>query len=143
MHFSNTAKRPAIQYLAEASVFIAAPSYAETAKTAEVPFTVVNEEFGIPVFPYDITDRPYDVLGEVKAGVRKATVFSKAPSQEKIYKELWERARKLGADAVVKANYGDPKITAFSWGSVKATGVAIKFKKAELVPTPTPTQSSN
>ena len=69
---------------------------------------LVNEDVGVPVFPYDITDRPYEVLGEVKAGVRKATVFSKSPSQEKIYKELWERARKLGADAVVKAQYGAP-----------------------------------
>jgi uncharacterized protein YbjQ (UPF0145 family) len=88
---------------------------------------VVNEEFGVPVFPYDITDRPYTVLGEVKAGVRKATVFSKAPDQGKVYRELWERAKKLGADAVIKASYGDPQITAFSWGSVPATGLAVKF----------------
>lgn len=94
-----------------------------------------NAEFGVPVFPYDITDRPYKVLGEVKAGVRKATVFSKAPSQGKVYRELWERAQKLGADAVVKATYGDPHMTAFSWGSVSATGVAVKFlAPGEAVP---------
>lgn len=87
----------------------------------------VNEEFGVPVFPYDITDRPYTVVAEVKAGVRKATIFSKAPDQGKVYRELWERAKKLGADAVIKASYGDPHVTAFSWGSVSATGVAIKF----------------
>jgi len=87
----------------------------------------VNEEFGVPVFPYDITDRPYQVVGEVKAGVRKATIFSKAPDQGKIYRELWERAQKLGADAVIKAEYGDAHVTAMSWGSVSATGVAIRF----------------
>ena len=87
----------------------------------------VNEEFGVPVFPYDITDRPYTVLGEVKAGVRKATIFSKAPDQGKVYRELWERARKLGADAVLQATYGDPHVTAFSWGSVSAKGIAVKF----------------
>ena len=68
---------------------------------------LVNEDVGVPVFPYDITDRPYKVLGDVKAEVRKDTVFSKAPSQEKIYKELWERGEKLGADAVIKAQYGE------------------------------------
>ncbi|MBB4860375.1 hypothetical protein HNO88_003718 [Novosphingobium chloroacetimidivorans] len=88
---------------------------------------VVNQDFGVPVFPYDVTDRPYTVLGEVKAGVRKATIFSKAPDQGKVYRELWERAHKLGADAVVKAQYGDPHVTAFSWGSVGATGLAVKF----------------
>jgi len=107
------------------TVLAAAPAIAK----APVPKgAMVNEEYGVPVFPYDITDRPYEVLGEVKAGIRKATIFSKAPDQGKVYRELWERASKLGADAVVKAQYGDPHVTALSWGSVSATGIAIKFK---------------
>jgi hypothetical protein len=99
------------------------PAMAQDAAT----LTAGKEEFGVPVFSHDITDRPYTILGEVKAGVRKATIFSKTPSQEKVYRELWERARKLGADAVIKASYGDAQITALSWGSVPATGLAIKF----------------
>jgi uncharacterized protein YbjQ (UPF0145 family) len=87
-----------------------------------------------PVFPYDITDRPYEVLGEVKAGVRKATIFSKSSSQDKIYGELWERGKKLGADAVIKAQYGDAHVSAFSWGKTNATGVAIRFLPAGSVP---------
>ena len=93
-------------------------------------YVIVNEDVGVPVFPYDIKDRPYEVLGEVKAGVRKATVFSKSPSQAKIYRELWERAEKLGADAVINANYGDAHMSAFSWGKANATGTAIRFKAA-------------
>jgi len=90
-------------------------------------FKMVNEAVGLPVFPYDITDRPYTVIGEVKAGVRKATIFSAEASQNKIYAELWERAEKLGADAVVKASYGDSHVSAFSWGKSNATGIAVKF----------------
>lgn len=108
------------------AIAIAAPAMAEP--TPSQP--LANEDIGVPVFPYDITDRPYEVLGEVKAGVRKATVFSKSPSQEKIYAELWERARKLGADAVVKAQYGDAHVSAFSWGKANATGVAVRFLPA-------------
>jgi uncharacterized protein YbjQ (UPF0145 family) len=99
-------------------------------------FVVVNEAVGVPVFPYDFKDRPYEVLGEVKAGVRKATVFSKSPSQEKIYRELWERAEKLGADAVINAAYGDAHVTAFSWGKANATGTAIRFKPAAAASAP-------
>jgi uncharacterized protein YbjQ (UPF0145 family) len=88
----------------------------------------VNEDVGVPVFAYDITDRPYEVVGEVKAGVRKATVFSKEASQSKIYKELWERAEKLGADAVINAKYGDSHVSAMSWGKTNATGTAVRFK---------------
>lgn len=117
--------------LAAIAVVIAAPVMAKApAKT----FVVVNETVGVPVFPGDFTDRPYDVIGEVQAGVRKATIFSKEASQEKIYKELWERAEKLGADAVIKAQYGNSHVTAMSWGKTNATGVAIKFKPAPAVP---------
>lgn len=103
------------------------PASARDASPTPSSATVATGEFGVPVFPYDITDRPYEVVGEVHAGVRKATVFSKSPSQEKIYKELWERGRKLGADAIIKAQYGDAHISALSWGKTNASGVAIKF----------------
>jgi len=103
----------------------AAPAIAQDTTTAK-PMTT-NEDVGVPVYPYDITDRPYKVLGEVKAGVRKATVFSKSSSQGKIYRELWERARKLGADAVVNAKYGDAHVTVVNWGKTNATGTAVKF----------------
>lgn len=81
----------------------------------------------VPVVEGDIADRPYRVVGHVIAGVRKATIFSKSASQEKVYRELWERGRKLGADAVIKARYGEAHITALSWGSREAHGEAIKF----------------
>jgi uncharacterized protein YbjQ (UPF0145 family) len=100
------------------------------AKKAPRTYVVVNEAVGVPVFPHDITDRPYEVIGEVKAKVRKATVFSKSASQKKIYKELWERARKKGADAVINANYGDSHISAMSWGQTNAKGTAIRFTTA-------------
>ena len=113
---------------------VAQPAFAGEKKA----YVVVNEDVGVPVFPYDFKDRPYEVLGEVKAGVRKATVFSKSPSQGKIYRELWERAEKLGADAVINASYGDAHMTAFSWGKANAKGTAIKFKAAAAAPAAEP-----
>jgi uncharacterized protein YbjQ (UPF0145 family) len=104
-----------------------AANVAAVAKDKPQHFVVVNEDVGVPVFPYDITDRPYEVVGEIETSVRKATLLSKSPSQQKIYKELWERAEKMGADAVVKASYGDAHVTALSWGASKAHGVAVRF----------------
>lgn len=102
-----------------------------SAKEKEVKqYVVVNEDVGVPVFAYDLTDRPYTVVGEVKAGVRKASVFSKEASQKKIYRELWERAEKLGADAVINAKYGDSHVSLTSWGKTNATGTAVKFTTA-------------
>jgi uncharacterized protein YbjQ (UPF0145 family) len=110
----------------------AAPAIAKD-KTAKT-YAVVNEDVGVPVFAYDITDHPYTVLGEVKAGVRKATVFSKEASQAKVYRELWERAEKMGADAVINAKYGDSHVSAMSWGKTNATGTAVKFTAAGATP---------
>ncbi|MGH6650759.1 MAG: hypothetical protein ACREB7_06455 [Sphingopyxis sp.] len=115
--------------VAIAAMLVSTPVLAKKDKT----YVMVNEEMGVPVFPYDITDKPYKIVGVVTAGVRKATIFSKEPSQQKIYNELWERGEKLGADAVIGAKYGDSHMTAMSWGSTKAGGVAIKFLTAEEI----------
>lgn len=108
-----------------------APAIPAIAKAKQ--YVIVNEEMGVPVFPYDITDKPYKIIGPVKAGVRKATIFSKEPSQEKIYKELWERGEKMDADAVVNATYGDSHMTAFSWGKTNALGIAVRFLTEEEI----------
>ena len=115
--------------VALAAAAVSSPALAKKQAT----YVMVNEEMGVPVFPYDITDKPYKIVGVVTAGVRKATIFSKEPSQQKIYNEIWERGEKLGADAVIGAKYGDSHITALSWGNTKAGGVAIKFLTAEEI----------
>lgn len=107
-----------------AAILVSAPL---AAKDKERVYPVMNEDLGVPVFPYDIEDKPYVIVAGVEAGIRKATIFSKEPSQKKIYGELWERGEKAGADAIVMAAYGDSKISAFSWGRTSATGVAIRF----------------
>ncbi len=122
-----------INFLAAVAVTAMAVATPAVAKKKDVTYVVVNEEMGVPVFPHDITDKPYKIVGVVTAGVRKATIFSKEPSQQKIYDEIWERGEKLGADAVIGAKYGDSHITAFSWGNTKAGGVAIKFLTAEEI----------
>lgn len=95
----------------------------------------------VPVVAGDITDRPYRVIGVIETNVRKATAFSKDPSEEKIFRELWERAEKMGADAVVNAKYGGPRVTLMSWGASKATGQAIKFlTDQEIAALPATTQ---
>jgi hypothetical protein len=61
-------------------------SAGEAAAKDKRVFVVVNKTAGVPVFAGDISNRPYRVIGEVSAGVRKATVFSKASSEAKIFR---------------------------------------------------------
>jgi hypothetical protein len=122
-------KKIACHALAAAFAVSAAAPVAPAAAAEKKPyvFKIVNEKYGVPVFPGDITDRPYVVVGKVKAGVRKATIFSKESSEGKIYRELWERAEKMGADAVINAQYGEAHVSLTSWGKTNATGTAIRF----------------
>lgn len=75
----------------------------------------------------DIVDRPYRILGPVRATVRKTTIFDKRVSESKVYKELWERARRMGADAVIFADYAAPETELGKVGAREASGRAIKF----------------
>ncbi len=81
----------------------------------------------VPVTTSDITDRPYRVVKHVKGSIRKATLFSKASSPEKLQRELWERGKKEGADAVITARYGNSLVTAVSWGASSVEGDAVNF----------------
>ena len=99
-----------------------------------------------PVTDADITDHPYRVLGQIETTVRKTTVFDKRPSRQKVFKELWERAEKLGADAVIKARYAsedaDQNSSWLPQGTsigARATGLAVKFlTDAEIAALPKP-----
>lgn len=116
-------------WIACAALLMAAPATAQNVENQN-NYAYLSRQ-PVPVIAGDVLDRPYRVIGHVSAGVRKATAFSKSASQEKVYRELWERGQKLGADAIIHAQYGDPHITYFSWGTREARGDAIKFLTPE------------
>ena len=113
-----------------ALVLVSAPAMAQNINPApaepQMTYAALIAK-SVPVTSDDIVDRPYRVIAEIETNVRKASIFHKDPSEEKIFKELWERAEKVGADAVVNAEYGPPRVAAGSWGASKARGQAVKF----------------
>lgn len=76
----------------------------------------------------DITDRPYDVVGDIKVTVNKTTIFNKDPTREQVDERLREEAVKSGANAVILVRYGTVGIGLMSWGSLDGQGRAVKFK---------------
>lgn len=80
----------------------------------------------VPVFEGDVA-RPYVVVGEIRDNLRKPFAFLASPSKEKILEEIWERARKMGADAVINARFGATKRTMFDHGRTPISGTAIKY----------------
>ncbi len=87
----------------------------------------VDPTIGVPVYPGDLRDMPYVVVGPVKASAGKMTPFSNDADQAALYRALWRKAQKMGADAVINVRYGDAHVSAFSWGKTNITGTAIKL----------------
>ncbi len=75
----------------------------------------------------DITDRPYQSLGDIKVTVAKWTIFDKDPTQEAVGQALREKAAEMGADAVILVRYGSVGIGFTSWGQMDGQGRAIVF----------------
>lgn len=99
-----------------------APATADN--NAEASLAIENAT--IPVYNGDV-NRPYRVIGEIKDNLRKHFAFQADPTEQKVHAELWERGRKMGADAVIHARYGPTKGTMINLGRTPISGIAIKF----------------
>lgn len=81
----------------------------------------------VSIIESDITDRKYQVLGDVEATVNKTTAFNKSPTKDQVNAKLQQEAAKIGADAVIMVRYGDLGPSFFSWGSLNGKGRAIAY----------------
>ena len=94
-----------------------------------VPHTTYAElrAMSVPVTAADITDHPYKVIGKIKTNIRKATILSGPISDDKARRELWERGRKMGADAVINAVLAENNTYSTRMGLRLVTGDAVRF----------------
>lgn len=96
-----------------------APAAGQAPAAAAAPVSVIVVEDALP-------GRKYRELGPIEVSVKKLTIFHKDPTKEQANEALIERARAMGADAVIKVTYKSG-IGFTTWGYIDATGVAVKF----------------
>lgn len=68
----------------------------------------------------------YEEIGEVEAKVKKSKPYYPNPTEEQANVVLSEKAKMLGADAVINVTY-ESKQSYTSWGVITAKGIAVKF----------------
>lgn len=73
-----------------------------------------------------VPDKKYKELGPVEVSVKKLTAFHKDPTKEQANAALIEKARVIGADAVIKVTY-ESGIGFTTWGYMDAKGTGVKF----------------
>ena len=73
-----------------------------------------------------IGHRKYKEIGEIEAKVKKSMAYHPDPTEEQANVVLSEKAKRLGADAVINVTY-EIKKSYTSWGVITASGIAVKF----------------
>ena len=73
-----------------------------------------------------IGHRKYLEIGEIEAKVKKSKPYHPDPTEEQANVVLSEKAKRLGADAVINVTY-ESKKSYTSWGVITARGIAVKF----------------
>lgn len=70
--------------------------------------------------------RKYKQVGPIEVSVKKLTIFHKDPTREQANEALTEKARAIGADAVVNVTYKSG-IGLMTWGYMDANGTGVKL----------------
>ena len=71
-------------------------------------------------------DRAYEELGPIEVTVRKGSPLVEAPGREHADLALTQKARDMGAEAVIRIKY-ESGFDAMTWGHIEANGIAIRF----------------
>ena len=70
--------------------------------------------------------RKYSELGPIEVSVKKLTIFHEDPTKAHADEALVEKARSIGADAVVNIKYTSG-IGFTTWGYIDAKGIGVKM----------------
>lgn len=116
-----------------AAALVLAAAHADAQTIVAAPPHISNFD-GFIVTEGDISDRPYTELGTVTAKAGKLTWVSRNPDRGDVDMKLRDKARAMGADAVVRVQYTPTGASAMSWGGIKAEGLAIKYTTAAAQP---------
>ena len=73
-----------------------------------------------------LPNRKYKEIAPIEVSVKKATIFHKDPTKEQANEALTEKARAIGADAVINVTYQNG-VGFTTWGYMDAKGTGVKL----------------
>lgn len=86
----------------------------------------LGPESSVHITEDSLPGREYEELGPIEVSLRKPAAFYRNPRREEAHEELAQRARVMGADAVIDVTYRRG-IGATTWGYLDASGVAVRL----------------
>lgn len=70
--------------------------------------------------------RKFKEISPIEISIKKLTIFHQDPTKEQANQALIEKAREIGADAVINVKYKSG-IGFTTWGYIDANGTGVKF----------------
>ncbi len=101
-------------------------SYRTDSNISSAPVPLVKPSTNVLISEGPIPNRKYEEIGPIEVSVKKLTIFHKDPTKEQANEALIEKARILGADAVINVTYKNG-VGFTTWGYMDANGTGVKF----------------
>ena len=92
------------------------------------PAQSVDRNSHVVISEGDLPDKTYREIGPIEVSVKKLTAFHKDPTKEQANEALIERARVIGANAVINVTYKSG-VGFSTWGYMDAKGLGVKIAK--------------
>lgn len=103
-------------------------TYRTSSNIKSEPESVVDKTAHVIITEGDLPGQKYKEIGPIEVSVKKLTVFNKDPTKEQVNEALIEKARLIGANAVINVTYKSG-IGFTTWGFMDAKGTGVKFDK--------------
>ena len=101
-------------------------SYRVSSNVESTPTTAAPSTANVLLAEDDLPGKTYTVIGPIEVSVKKATLFHEDPTKERANEALIEKARAIGANAVIRITYTSG-IGFTTWGYIDAKGVGVKL----------------
>ena len=101
-------------------------SYRTDSNITSDPAPSVRSNSNVLISEDSLPNRKYKGIGPIEVSVKKLTVFHKDPTKEQANEALIEKARIIGADAVINVIYKSG-IGLMTWGYIDANGTGVKL----------------
>jgi hypothetical protein len=101
-------------------------AYRTDSNITAAPVPATRSDASVLIVEGALPDRKYRELVPIDVSVKKLTIFHADPTRAQANRALIERARMIGADAVINVTY-ESGIGLMTWGYMDAKGTAVKF----------------
>lgn len=109
-----------------AFAFIGCAAYRTSSNIESDSVHPKNADKKILISQDSLSNRKYKIIRPVEVSVKKSNLFLKNPTKEQANAALIEKARAIGADAVINVVY-DTGIGFTTWGYIDAKGDGVTF----------------